>query len=270
MSYGKPGEGFGPPGGFQPGPGQFAPPQKSGGSATLVIVLVVGGVLALCCVGFGVVGVALLLPAMQAARAAAQQSGNSMNLKQIGIALHNYHDTHMTLPPAFIADASGQPRTSWRALLLPYVNPAFGNYNFNVAWNAPENDAIRQTMIPEYADFRDRESGGAKTAFVAITGQGTAFEGAKGSRFSDLVDGLSNTILIVQIKNSDIDWAEPRDLDINALTDDPNAPNTIDLQGGAIALAADGAIARLSKNVTLQMLKDYITIRDGKVVQPLY
>lgn len=69
--------------------------------------------------------IALLLPAVQAAREAARRMHCSNNLKQIGIALHNYHDTMKTFPPGFIAGMTSatrtQPQWGWSALILPYL-----------------------------------------------------------------------------------------------------------------------------------------------------
>src|SRR5438552_310335 len=68
--------------------------------------------------------VALLLPAVQAAREAGRRTQCQNNLKQIGLALHNYHDTLKTLPSGFVASAA-YPSTAngwgWSALILPYV-----------------------------------------------------------------------------------------------------------------------------------------------------
>ena len=43
-------------------------------------------------------------------------------MKQIGVALHNYHDAHGCFPPAYIADANGRPMHSWRILLLAFLS----------------------------------------------------------------------------------------------------------------------------------------------------
>ena len=76
--------------------------------------------------------VALLLPAVQAAREAARRMSCGNNLHQIGIALHNYHDTYKTFPPAAIwkLEKTGAPYTftagnqrnfTWIALILPFI-----------------------------------------------------------------------------------------------------------------------------------------------------
>ncbi|ADB15006.1 protein of unknown function DUF1559 [Pirellula staleyi DSM 6068] len=67
--------------------------------------------------------VALLLPAVQAAREAARRMQCSNNLRQVGLASHNFHDTLGFLPPAFIGDNSDTPNgwATWGALVLPYM-----------------------------------------------------------------------------------------------------------------------------------------------------
>ena len=64
--------------------------------------------------------IALLLPAVQAAREAARRSQCTNNLKQLGLGLHNYHDTLKTFPPGAIMNPT-TARWAWNALLLPYV-----------------------------------------------------------------------------------------------------------------------------------------------------
>jgi prepilin-type processing-associated H-X9-DG protein len=64
--------------------------------------------------------VALLLPAIQAAREAARRTECVNNMKQLGIGLHNYHDTYKTLPPSYV-NAASEPRWGWGCLILPFV-----------------------------------------------------------------------------------------------------------------------------------------------------
>ena len=67
--------------------------------------------------------VALLLPAVQAAREAARRSQCQNNLRQIGIGMHNHHDTYGTLPLGWLTTDASQPNPgwSWQALILPFI-----------------------------------------------------------------------------------------------------------------------------------------------------
>ncbi|WP_339746011.1 DUF1559 domain-containing protein [uncultured Rubinisphaera sp.] len=90
---------------------------------TLIELLVVIAIIAIL--------VALLLPAVQQAREAARRSSCKNNLKQLGLAMHNYHDVYNTLPPGYV-DARGSGGTildnqghwTWSAMILPYVELA--------------------------------------------------------------------------------------------------------------------------------------------------
>jgi hypothetical protein len=64
----------------------------------------------------------LVLLAVPPARAIAVKMQSSGHLKQIALAMHNYHDTYGSYPPPFLADDQGVPQHSWRVLVLPFID----------------------------------------------------------------------------------------------------------------------------------------------------
>jgi prepilin-type processing-associated H-X9-DG protein len=157
--------------------------------------------------------VGLLLPAVQAAREAARRLQCLNNLKQIGLALHNYHDVHRVLP--FGQGGTGN-RYSAIALMLPFLEqgPLHGHIDFNQIPAASVNDAPRLTELSILRCPSDQhnplpQTGGA-TNYMANKGSGIVWQLATGAnaglpdpngvlyyqsriRIADILDGTSNT-----------------------------------------------------------------------------
>ena len=122
---------------------------------TLIELLVVIAIIA--------VLIALLLPAVQQAREAARRTQCKNNLKQIGLALHNYHDTHLTFPPGYITRfpqdkaATEMSHWSWGAFILPYLEHAnlyqllqVGTLDLHQNLVIPAGLAALQTPLPAF------------------------------------------------------------------------------------------------------------------------
>jgi hypothetical protein len=90
--------------------------------------------------------IGLLLPAVQKVREAAARMSCSNNLKQLGLALHNFHDAHGVFPPALeqIPTPNGTIAHSWTARILPYIEQenVFRMYRFDVDWDQGSNTAV--------------------------------------------------------------------------------------------------------------------------------
>ncbi len=98
-------------------------------------------------------GVALLLPAVQAARQAARRTVSMNNLKQIALAMLNYVEAKGAFPPAYIADkTTGKPLLSWRVAILPYLEreDLFKEFHLDEPWDSQHNKALIPRMPRVY------------------------------------------------------------------------------------------------------------------------
>lgn len=178
--------------------------------------------------------IALLLPAVQAARESARRTQCSNNLKQLGIATHNFHDTYRFLPPAFIGDNSDTPDgwATWGAIMLPYIEGG----NQYALWDVSKRNVLQQpqayqTQISTYSCPSYRQPvlsisdfatpGGSLSDYAASFGTEALYTNSNGAlipnypdidqtgpivqwkllswrgetRLADITDGLSNTTL---------------------------------------------------------------------------
>jgi len=127
---------------------------------TLIELLVVIAIIA--------VLIALLLPAVQQAREAARRSQCKNNLKQLGLALHNYHDTHKVFPPGDIVDSPttgtdwcttgngstlAKTRAPWTVMILPYMDetPRYNAFHLNAGFPTSSNTPGDATNTAEAA-----------------------------------------------------------------------------------------------------------------------
>jgi type II secretory pathway pseudopilin PulG len=222
------------------------------------------------------VAIALLLPPVQRSRTAARRSQCKNNLKQIGLALHNYHDTFGCFPPAYIADEYGRPMHSWRVLILPYIDQAllYNQYRFDEPWDGPNNsrlaDRIGNTFLCPSDPATYGEQRGQMTNYVAILGPDTAWPDSQSVKLTDIQDGTSNTILVVEVAHSDIHWMEPRDLDLPPMKLNINPESgpgaSSGHTGGIHALLGDGSVRFLSDTLPEPTFRALLTIHGGEKI----
>ena len=245
--------------------GSTPPPRKS--SNTLLILGIIGG-----CLGVVVIcGGILLLPAVSAVREAARRASCINNIKQINLALLNYESTYGEFPPAYVADENGKPMHSWRVLILPYLGyeEVFEKYNLDEPWNSPHNRSVTSMVSPGiFKCASDPSHDDGKTCFVMIVGPDCFAEGSTGRKMDQIPDGSSNTIMIAEIADSDIDWAEPRDLDATTMSyrinDDSGSPCISSNHPGVANVGfVDGSVRSLSNDTSPQTVEQLIKINDG-------
>ena len=172
---------------------------------TLIELLVVIAIIAIL--------IALLLPAVQAAREAGRRMQCVNNLKQIGLALHNYHESRQSLPPSSMGSIGAFSALSQ---ILPFLEQAnmYNALNFSLPDSDPANNTVLVANINTFICPSDlpisSPNYGAQTNYMADQGSWIVFGSATGAnanlpppngvflagsvtRFADITDGLSNT-----------------------------------------------------------------------------
>ncbi len=185
--------------------------------------------------------IALLLPAVQAAREAARRMQCTNNLKQISLAMHNYHAAHGMLPfgarlrdsvsPLQSVPNGGGTGTwvddnSWYASILPYVEQTgvAELIDYDLLWTHSDNEPARKVKVALFGCPSDglREQSWSDPNFSMLRGNyvvnfgntnygqsdksGVEFKGApfsfrESARFADIRDGLSNTLMMAEVIN---------------------------------------------------------------------
>jgi hypothetical protein len=197
------------------------------------------------------------------------------NLKQIGLALHEYHARHGSFPPAYVKGKDGRPAHSWRVLILPFLGRQglYDAYRFDEPWDGPNNSQLVERMPEAFACPAVRDGPPGRTSYVAVVGSQTMWPGDQAIRIFDVKDGLSNTIQLLEIADSDIAWTEPRDV----LLRDLLPPGEADVgprfrsahRGFVTVLLGDGSVKHFHRPIIegksdRQVLFSFLTANGGR------
>jgi RNA polymerase sigma factor (sigma-70 family) len=183
------------------------------------------------------------------------------NLKQIALAFHNYHDVYGHFP-SVIRDDQGEPLLSWRVAILPYIeqDELYKQFHLDESWDSEHNKKLIAKMPKIYATGTGEWAG--HTYYQGFSGKGTALDRTQHVRMTDITDGTSNTILVVEAGEA-VPWTKPEDLRYS-----PNRP--LPKLGGPFKdvthfAFCDGSVHTLRKDFDEKAMRAAITINGGEV-----
>lgn len=247
-------------------PQNFQPPQyqKPKSKNGVLIGCIIAAALAIPMMG---ICAGLLLPAVQAAREAARRMNCSNNLKQIGMGLQNYHAVYKSLPPAYTVDAQGQRLHSWRTLILPFIEQEalYSRIDLNKPWDDPANQAAANTAVAAYS-CPSTDLDPTMTLYVAIVDPSSAMSGPTPTRFRDIVDGIANTVLLMETGPANaVPWMSPDDMDLSTYMNPTDGGH----RGGSHVLMADGAVVFITNSIDAELKQALVTKSGKEVISPL-
>lgn len=207
----------------------------------------------------------LLLPAIQAAREASRRMSCANNLKEIGLALHNYQSIYGSLPPAYTVDDQGRPLHSWRTLILPQLNQEalYSQIDLTKPWDDPANAAVAQAVVPTYA-CPSTVVDPQLTTYVAVVDPGGLMSGPTASSLDDVPDGMFATLLVAETDSGNaVPWMSPQDIDLATFLETGTRRDAGGHFGGAHILTADGAVQFVTDTMAAEIREALVLKEDG-------
>jgi hypothetical protein len=194
------------------------------------------------------------------------------NLKQIGLAFHNFHDAMGAMPAAAAYGDAKKPLLSWRVALLPYLEEGdlYKEFKLDEAWDSPHNKKLIGKMPKVYAPPADAKSvKPGHTYYQVFTGANALFNPAAagggkfrtGPRLTTIPDGTTYTILAVEAGDP-VPWTKPDDIVYDAKKPVPRLGGLFK-EAFHVAMA-DGAVRKVGRKVKEATLRALITPNGGE------
>lgn len=209
---------------------------------------------------------AAYISAKKKAEEAAAAATSANNLKQIGLAVHNYESTYGALPPAAVCDKTGKPLLSWRVLILPYIEEEalFKQFKLDEPWDSVNNKKLLAKMPKVYAIPGKTQPGDTDTHYRVFVGGGAGWDWVMGGKLANLADGTSNTIMCATAADA-VPWTKPDELAFDPEKDPTKLFGAI-VNGKVQVAMFDGSVRTIKKLPGKETLKALITKAGGEVI----
>lgn len=209
---------------------------------------------------------ALVTTLLRTLSRAAVHSDAMRSLKQIALAMHNFHDQWDSFPPLASYDDEGRPLLSWRVFLLPYLDEPelYERFRFDEPWDSPHNRELIPLMPEVFKSESPALNLDGKTRFLLPVADETPWHGRLGTPIREITDGTSNTIMVLQAgPDRAVTWTQPEDLPI----DWENVRAGLDGSGGTFAATlCDGSAHRLPIDIPADLLTRLLQHQDGRPI----
>lgn len=193
-------------------------------------------------------------------------------LAHLSILLQTYHDYYDAFPPSYLVDESGSPNHSWRTLILFGYNPRFPPpYKLNEPWDGPNNGKFTSGWKDDFVcPSAGHDWPQPVTDYAMVVGPGAISAGETLTALEEIVDGPENTVIVMELVDSDIGWGEPRDISLDdavqALTGGPQK-QIAGPHRGRMLLFADGETRRLTRPLPEATARALLTVSGGEAVK---
>jgi prepilin-type processing-associated H-X9-DG protein len=214
------------------------------------------------------------------------------NLLKIGLALHQHHDDLGSFPKAAISDSQGRPGLSWRVAILPFLGERelYTKFKLDEPWDSPHNKPLLAEMPAVYTCPSAPRGEPGFTHYRALAGPGAFFEPAydkrlekvwwvgddgtkhyageprNGLHIASFTDGLSNTLMVVEAKQS-VPWTRPDELLFDSAPPaDPLFGAGSSHRGGFNVVFADASVWFLPNTTAPGLFRALITRAGNEIV----
>ncbi|MEZ6131014.1 MAG: DUF1559 domain-containing protein [Planctomycetaceae bacterium] len=184
------------------------------------------------------------------------------NLKQLGLAMHNFHDVYGNFADDNGGAGAAKGKLSWRVHLLPYLDEAvlYRKFRLDEAWDSDHNKTLIEEMPAVFRSPGVAQKG--QTSIHILVGEGALFEGERAPALRDIHDGTSNTLLMVMAGADKADvWTKPGGLELKAGAP-KNTLGQIDRQ--FMVCMADGFVRPLSVDLDPDLFRRIAQHQDGE------
>ena len=180
------------------------------------------------------------------------------------LALHNYHDTYGSFPPAYTADSNGRRLHSWRTLILPYMDQhrLYESIDLSKPWDDPVNAEAFESRPHVYTCPAAGVPDG-HTTYMALVGGDHFLRESQPRAISEITGGTTNTAAVLEVSVAQaVHWMEPTDVArefVAAIQHEHDLAH----DGGVNVLLADGAVRFVGSKTASDVLQQLISVSES-------